>query len=372
MAPLIHALNDSKAFTVTVCVTAQHRQMLDSVLKLFMITPEFDMNLMGQGQDLCDITSRVLLGMRSVLSEVSPDLVVVHGDTTSALAAAMGAFYANIPVAHVEAGLRTHNLRSPFPEEFNRQVISKLASLHFAPTVGSRENLIREGVEHRYVYVTGNTVIDALQWITNRIQRDPAFAAQIKRGLDEVLRFNWEDSKFILITAHRRENFGLGFVGICEAIRSLSGRYPSVHFIYPVHMNPNVQDPVLKHLSDLPNVHLIPPLDYEAFAYLLELSHIVLTDSGGLQEEAPSLGKPVLVMRETTERPEALAAGTVRLVGTDSATIIENVVELLDNQVSYTGMARAINPYGDGHASSRILQAFRAFSARHHLTDLSH
>jgi len=358
MAPLVHALKASKTLETIVCVTAQHRQMLDQVLDLFQITPDIDLNLMRAGQDLSDVTSRVLLGMRDVLKAQKPDAVLVHGDTTTALATAMAGFYEGVPVGHVEAGLRTHNIHAPFPEEFNRQVISKVAHWHFAPTALSKDNLISEGVNDKSITVTGNTVIDALQWVTKRIDQDAIRKLQLDEQLRAELSFEWTAQRFVLITGHRRENFGDGFLHICQAIRDLAQTHPATHFVYPVHLNPNVQEPVYRLLKDLKNVHLIAPLDYEPFAYLLRHSYLVLTDSGGIQEEAPSLGKPVLVMRETTERPEAVEAGTVRLVGSNTKSIIDNVTDLLNNRQHYDAMAKAHNPYGDGKACQRIVELF--------------
>lgn len=361
MAPLYHALKHlPDEFMTLACVTAQHRQMLDQVLKVFGITPDIDLNVMRQGQDLFDVTASVLLGMRGVLREHAPDALLVHGDTTTTLASAMAAFYQGVPVGHVEAGLRTHDVHAPFPEEFNRQVTTKVARWHFAPTPLSSDNLLAERVDPARITITGNTVIDALHWILARIHDDHALRDALDAGLDGCLPFDWRSRRFVLITGHRRENFGDGFVQICEALRSLAGTHPGVHFVYPVHLNPNVQAPVNEILSGVSNVHLIDPLDYEPFVRLLAHSYLVLTDSGGIQEEAPSLGKPVLVMREVTERPEAVAAGTVRLVGASRQRIIDNVSELLNNPISYAAMARAHNPYGDGMASARIIAALRA------------
>ena len=360
MAPLYHALKAlSDEFETQLCVTAQHRQMLDQVLKVFEITPDIDLNLMKPGQDLFDVTTGVLHGMRDVLQAHKPDALLVHGDTSTTLAAAMAGFYLGVPVGHVEAGLRTHDLQAPFPEEFNRQVASKLTKWHFAPTDFSRQNLLAERVPEASITVTGNTVIDALFWVLNRIDADAQRSQAIAAFLSAQLKFDWRNQRFVLMTGHRRENFGDGFLQICHALKDLAARYPSVQFVYPVHLNPNVQQPVNAILADLSNVHLIAPLDYEPFVYLLKHSHIVLTDSGGIQEEAPSLGKPVLVMRDVTERPEAIEAGTVRLVGADRSRIVANVAELLDNQASYTAMSRAHNPYGDGKACARIVSALR-------------
>jgi UDP-N-acetylglucosamine 2-epimerase (non-hydrolysing) len=361
MAPLYHALKaDQIHFDTRICVTAQHRQMLDQVLRVFEIEPDTDLNLMKPGQDLSDVTSSVLLGMRSVLqSENRPDVLLVHGDTTTSMVSAMAAFYAGVPVGHVEAGLRTHDLRAPFPEEFNRQVTGKLATWHFAPTQTSRANLLAEGVKDAVVSVTGNTVIDALQWVLQRIEANPNRRTSLETLLSEQMPFDWREKRFVLITGHRRENFGDGFLQICEALKELASEHGDVHFVYPVHLNPNVQQPVHTILAGLPNVHLVEPLEYEPFVYLLKHCHLVLTDSGGIQEEAPSLGKPVLVMRDVTERPEAVDAGTVRLVGADRSKIIENVTSLLGDAEQYARMSRAHNPYGDGHACERILQVLR-------------
>ncbi len=360
MAPLYHALKAlPDEFETQLCVTAQHRQMLDQVLKVFEITPDIDLNLMKPGQDLFDVTAGVLHGMRDVLQTHKPDALLVHGDTSTTLAAAMAAFYLSVPVGHVEAGLRTHDLQAPFPEEFNRQVASKLTKWHFAPTAFSRQNLLAERVPETSITVTGNTVIDALFWVLNRIDADTQRSQAIAAFLSAQLNFDWRKQRFVLMTGHRRENFGDGFLQICHALRDLAARYPSVEFVYPVHLNPNVQQPVKAILADLSNVHLIAPLDYEPFVYLLKHSHIVLTDSGGIQEEAPSLGKPVMVMRDVTERPEAIEAGTVRLVGADRSRIVANVAELLDNKASYTAMSRAHNPYGDGKACARIVSVLR-------------
>lgn len=360
MAPLYHSLrampND---FDIQLCVTAQHRDMLDQVLKVFEITPDFDLNLMKAGQDLFDVTASVMTGMRDVLRVHKPDAMLVHGDTTTALAAAMAGFYLGVPVGHVEAGLRTHNLQAPYPEEFNRQVVSKLSRWHFAPTVLSRQNLLDERVPENAISVTGNTVIDALFWMLGRIDADLHRRITLDEFLSKQLNFEWQSQKFVLITGHRRENFGDGFIHICSSLQDLARRYPEMHFVYPVHLNPNVKVPVNEMLENLTNVHLIAPLGYEPFVYLLKHSHLVLTDSGGIQEEAPSLGKPVLVMRDVTERPEAVAAGTVRLVGADRDRIVANVVELLDNEASYEMMSRSYNPYGDGKACARIISVLK-------------
>jgi len=309
---------------------------------------------MQANQDLADITSRALIGLRDSFRTVQPDAVLVHGDTTTALAATMASFYAGIPVGHVEAGLRTHDIHSPFPEEFNRQVISKVAHWHFAPTNISQKNLLEEGVAAETIHVTGNTVIDALLWTLDRLSSGQEHGDQSKRLLDQRLPFDWQKNRFILMTGHRRENFGSGFIHICDAVRTLAQRYPDVHLVYPVHLNPNVREPVLSRLGDLPNVHLLDPLQYEPFSLLLKYCYFVLTDSGGIQEEAPSLGKPVLVMRQTTERPEAVEAGTVELVGTDVEHIVRACARLIDDPAHYKKMSEAHNPYGDGQAAKRI------------------
>ena len=360
MAPLVHGLKrHSDEFSTLVCVTAQHRQMLDQVLKVFDIRPDIDLDLMIPGQDLFDVTSSVLLAMRKVLQEHQPDLLLVHGDTTTTLASAMAAFYQSIPIGHIEAGLRTYDLQAPFPEEFNRQVASKLTRFHFAPTNLSKANLLSEKVEDSCITVTGNTVIDALFWVLDRIDGDPKLKQAISGILDSQLPFNWIHQRYVLITGHRRENFGEGFLQICHALKELASRFPDVHFVYPVHLNPNVQEPVNSILNNLPNIHLTAPLEYEPFVYLLKHCFLVLTDSGGIQEEAPSLGKPVLVMRDVTERPEAVTAGTVRLVGANRKLIVNTVVELLENDSAYQLMAMAHNPYGDGKACERIINVLR-------------
>jgi UDP-N-acetylglucosamine 2-epimerase (non-hydrolysing) len=359
MAPLYHALRECSDFRTMVCVTAQHRQMLDQVLKTFEVNPDIDLDLMKPGQDLSDVTAAVLLGMRDVFRQYRPDILLVHGDTTTTLATAMAAFYEGLPVGHVEAGLRTYDVFSPFPEEFNRQVASKVARWHFEPTLSSKQNLQSENVKDEKINVTGNTVIDALYWVLDRIEANPQRRNAIEDFISVRLPFLWKETRFVLITGHRRENFGDGFLEICEGIKELAKRYPLVHFVYPVHLNPNVQHPVKAILVHLDNVHLIDPLDYEPFIYLLKYSYFILTDSGGIQEEAPSLGKPVLVMREVTERPEAIEAGTVRLVGANRKRIVQNVCELLDNEESYRLMSRAHNPYGDGKACERIIEVLR-------------
>jgi UDP-N-acetylglucosamine 2-epimerase (non-hydrolysing) len=372
MAPLVKQFQlEPEHFRTIVCVTAQHREMLDQVLSLFDIKPDYDLNIMKKGQDLYDITSRVLLGMRDILEKEKPDLVLVHGDTTTSTSSALAAFYQQIPVGHIEAGLRTHNIYSPWPEEMNRQITSRIATYHFAPTELSRQNLLAESISDEKIFVVGNTVIDALHTVLKKIKEKDSIKDEIHATLDNEgilnpLLESWQQSKrkLILITGHRRENFGEGFMHICRAIRTLAERYPLIDFVYPMHLNPNVRKPVSEILGDahqatLPNIYLIEPLDYLPFVYMMNLSTIVLTDSGGIQEEAPGLGKPVLVMRDTTERPEAVKAGTVKLVGTDYNTIIESLTALLDNQDIYANMSKAANPYGDGKSSERIVDILR-------------
>lgn len=360
MAPVYQALKQRKnEFETIVCVTAQHREMLDQVLSLFKIKVDIDLDLMNVGQDLFDITASVLLGMRNVLKSQQPDKVMVHGDTTTAFATALACFYNNTPVWHVEAGLRTYNLRAPFPEEYNRQLVSKLAEIHFAPTKMARENLLAEGIKEDSIIVTGNTVIDALFFMLELIKNNEDKKSSIIKELNRHLPFDWMKDQFILITGHRRENFGDRFREICLALRELTLRHPNVQFVYPVHLNPSVQEPVNRILKNINNMHLIPPLGYETFSYLLNHCHFVVTDSGGIQEEAPSLAKPVLVLREVTERPEAVAAGTVILVGSDKSAIIENISKLLEDEHFYSQMAIAHNPYGDGNASRRILEMLK-------------
>ncbi len=362
MAPLVNEFKQRKSkFETLVCVTGQHRQMLDQVLSLFQITPDFDLNIMKPHQDLYDITACILLGMRDVLKIVTPDVVFVHGDTTTSTAAALAAYYQQIPVAHVEAGLRTGNIYSPFPEEMNRVITGRIATYHFAPTALSKQNLLRESVLEKNIWVTGNTVIDALRWVTNKIETENALNVSLQKELKSLgydTKRIRNGQKLVLITGHRRENFGNGFLNICHAIKELSQKYLDVDFVYPVHLNPNVRKPVNEILADgLNNVFLIEPLQYLPFIFLMEKSYLILTDSGGIQEEAPGLGKPVLVMRDTTERPEAVEAGTVLLVGTDKEKIIVSVSELLENKEKYSQMSEANNPYGDGLASKRIVDA---------------
>ena len=364
MAPLVKEFQKhSETFQTIVCVTGQHREMLDQVLHLFDIKPDYDLNIMKQGQDLYDVTSRVLLGMRDVLKEANPDVVLVHGDTTTSTASALAAFYQQIPVGHVEAGLRTHDIYSPWPEEMNRLITGRIATYHFSPTALSKQNLLDEGISEESIIVTGNTVIDALYMVVDKIKSDKQLGKELETLLREsgydVNRLNGT-RKLVLITGHRRENFGEGFISMCRAIKALTEKYPNVDFVYPMHLNPNVRKPIHEvfgeDLSDLDNMFFIEPLEYLSFIYLMEKSTIVLTDSGGIQEEAPGLGKPVLVMRDTTERPEALEAGTVKLVGTDYDKIVNEVSALLDDREYYDKMSKAVNPYGDGVACHRIIK----------------
>ena len=361
MAPLVKAFKKHpQDFTTLVCVTGQHREMLDQVLHLFDIVPDYDLNIMKQGQDLYDVTARVLVGMRDVLKQAQPDVVLVHGDTTTSTAAALAAFYQQIPVGHVEAGLRTHDIYSPWPEEMNRQITGRIATYHFAPTPLAQENLLKENIPPQHITVTGNTVIDALYAVVEKIQQDQSLSGELTERLQaagyDPLRIG-QGRRLVLITGHRRENFGEGFHNICRAIKTLSEKYPEVDFVYPMHLNPNVRRPIAEVFGQQhgANLFFIEPLEYLEFVFLMEKSTLVLTDSGGIQEEAPGLGKPVLVMRDTTERPEALAAGTVRLVGTDYDRITGEVSRLLDDKTYYESMSRAVNPYGDGHACERIL-----------------
>ena len=364
MAPLVKKLQaNPEEFQTIVCVTGQHREMLDQVLRLFDITPDYDLNIMKPNQDLYDITSRILLGMRDVLREVQPDIVLVHGDTTTSMAAALAAFYQQIPVGHVEAGLRTGNIYSPWPEEMNRLMTGRISTVHFSPTPLAKQNLLQEHVDEAKIVVTGNTVIDALQMVVERLKNDEQLAGEVK---DKVLNMGYdvnrlsEERRLVLITGHRRENFGEGFLNICHAIKNLSEKYPNVDFVYPMHLNPNVRKPVLEILGEgADNVFLIEPLDYLPFVYMMQHSTLILTDSGGVQEEAPGLGKPVLVMRDTTERPEAVEAGTVLLVGTNREKIEQGVSMLLDDADCYRRMSEAVNPYGDGLACNRIVDRLR-------------
>lgn len=370
MAPLVKEFQkDESGFTTIVCVTGQHRVMLDEVLRIFEIQPDYDLNIMQQGQDLYDVTSRVLTGMRSVFKEVKPDIVLVHGDTTTSTAAALAAYYQQIPVGHVEAGLRTRNIYSPWPEEVNRQITGRIATYHFAPTPLSERNLLEEKV-HGEIFVTGNTVIDALHMVVDRLKNDNTLAVQqedlLRKVGYDVKRLTDNKKRLVLITGHRRENFGNGFISMVTAIKILSEKYSDVDFVYPMHLNPNVRKPIHKvfgeDLTNLGNIFFIEPLQYLEFIYLMEKAYIVLTDSGGIQEEAPSLGKPVLVMRDTTERPEAIMAGTVKLIGTKYELIVKTVSGLLDNERAYQQMSKSINPYGDGKASKRIIEALLRFT----------
>jgi UDP-N-acetylglucosamine 2-epimerase (non-hydrolysing) len=355
MAPLVMRLRKSKLVDLRVCVTGQHRQMLDQVLDLFEITPEYDLNLMRPDQGLNELTVNILKGVDTILSDYKPDWVFVHGDTTSAMAASLAAYYRQIKVAHVEAGLRTQDIYSPWPEEANRQIIGRLASLHFAPSKGARDDLIKENIPANQIYVTGNTVIDALLDISQKIDLD----IKLSNAMADTFPFLDSNKKLILVTGHRRESFGLGFESICEALKEIALE-PDVQIVYPVHLNPNVQEPVYRILSGISNIHLVPPQEYVPFVYLMKSSYLILTDSGGIQEEAPSLGKPVLVMRESTERPEAVLAGTVRLVGADKKRIVSEVLRLLRSRKFYEEMAFSHNPYGDGLASDRILTYIEA------------
>ncbi|MCP1439104.1 UDP-N-acetylglucosamine 2-epimerase (non-hydrolyzing) [Erwinia persicina] len=355
MAPLVHALAQDGEIDARLCVTAQHREMLDQVLQLFAIVPDYDLNIMRPGQGLTEITSRILEGLKGVFTEFRPDVVLVHGDTTTTFAASLAAFYHRIPVGHVEAGLRTGDLYSPWPEEANRTLTGHLATWHFPPTETARQNLLRENLPAARMFVTGNTVIDALFWVRDRVLSDE----QLRNGLATRYPFLEADKKLILVTGHRRESFGDGFERICSALADIARRHPEAQIVYPVHLNPNVSEPVNRILSDIDNVVLIEPQEYLPFVWLMDRAWLILTDSGGIQEEAPSLGKPVLVMRDTTERPEAVDAGTVRLVGTDTQKIVREVTRLLTDEEAYQSMSRAHNPYGDGLACERIVQALK-------------
>lgn len=354
MAPLVKAFEKESLIQSKVCVTAQHREMLDQVLAMFDITPDYDLNIMQPGQDLFDVTSNVLLGMKGVLSDFNPDLVLVHGDTTTTCASSLAAFYNKIKVGHVEAGLRTGDIYSPWPEEANRQITGVLANYHFAPTTTSEKNLLKENKNKDNIIVTGNTVIDALFLALDKIENHPQLKNKIIESINTQYQLN-DTKKLILVTGHRRENFGQGFINICQALKTLALNNPDVDIVYPVHLNPNVQKPVKEILSNVDNVYLIEPLQYESFIYMMDKAYFIITDSGGVQEEAPSLGKPVLVMRDATERPEAVKAGTVKLVGTHSQIIIEEAQKLLDDKTEYDRMSKAHNPYGDGKACERIL-----------------
>ena len=359
MAPLVKALQkDTEHFETRVCVTAQHRQMLDQVLEVFGITPEYELNIMAPNQDLYDITAKVLMGLREVLKDFRPDTVLVHGDTTTSMAASLAAFYMQIPVGHVEAGLRTYNMLSPWPEEMNRQVTDRICTYYFAPTEQSKKNLLQENIDEKKIFITGNTVIDALLMAVDIISSTPGMEEKIAKEFQEK-GYTVGNREYILVTGHRRENFGEGFLHICKAIKELAALHPDMDIVYPVHLNPNVQKPVYELLSGVDNVYLISPLDYLPFIYAMQHSTLLLTDSGGVQEEAPSLGKPVLVMRDTTERPEAVEAGTVKLVGTDAEAIVSNVTALLQDKEMYKRMSETHNPYGDGQACERIIAALR-------------
>ena len=367
MAPLAQEFRKHPdQYETLVCVTGQHREMLDQVLNIFGIVPNYDLNIMKPGQDLYDVTARILSGMRDILTRTQPDVLLVHGDTTTSMAVALAAFYQQIPVGHVEAGLRTHNIYSPWPEEMNRQITGRIATYHFSPTPLSRENLLREGIDKSRILVTGNTVIDALYAVVNKMKDDVPLQLSLGKelkaaGYDTGRLVTEEGRRLVLITGHRRENFGDGFLHICRAIKMLSEKYPDVDFVYPMHLNPNVRKPIKEIFGEncQSNLFFIEPLEYLSFVYLMEKSHIVLTDSGGIQEEAPGLGKPVLVMRDTTERPEALEAGTVKLVGTDYDKIVSEVSSLLDDAQYYEKMSQAVNPYGDGKACERIVNSFQ-------------
>jgi UDP-N-acetylglucosamine 2-epimerase (non-hydrolysing) len=355
MAPLVKAFENEPTIKSKVCVTAQHREMLDQVLDMFDIKPDYDLNIMKPGQDLFDVTSNVLLGLKDVLNDFNPDIVLVHGDTTTTSASSLAAFYSKVKVGHVEAGLRTGDLYSPWPEEANRQITGVLANYHFAPTTTSQDNLLRENKDPKNIIVTGNTVIDALFLALDKIEKNETLKNQIVEKINTEYKLS-DDKKIILVTGHRRENHGQGFINICEALKTIAVNNPDIDIVYPVHLNPNVQKPVNEILSDISNVYLINPLQYESFIYLMNKSYFIITDSGGVQEEAPSLGKPVLVMRDTTERPEALEAGTVKLVGTNPKIIIDEAQKLLDNEEEYERMSKSHNPYGDGKACERIVE----------------
>lgn len=361
LAPLVHALKiDKQNFDVKVCITSQHREMLDQVLKIFKIKPDIDLNLMKKNQCLSNLTSLILKRMKNVFIKYKPDVVLVHGDTTTTLASSMAAFYKSIPVGHVEAGLRTYDLKAPFPEEFNRQITSKVAKWHFAPTKLSKKNLLLESINSSDILVTGNTVIDALYWILKQIDKNIVYKNNLIKKLNKVLKFNFLKDKYILVTAHRRENFGDDFFQICSAISELALNYPNVHFVYPVHLNPNILKPAIKILKGKKNIHLIKPQEYVSFVFLMKKSYFILTDSGGIQEEAPCLGKPVLLMRDITERPEGIKSGTVKLVGSNYNNIIKGVSKLLNNKKYYKTISLSQNPFGDGLACKRILATLRS------------
>lgn len=355
MAPLVKAFKNNNNFDTRVCVTAQHRQMLDQVLEIFEIVPEYDLNIMKAGQDLYDITANVLVGIRDVLTDFEPDVVFVHGDTSTTFSTSLAAYYAKVKVGHIEAGLRTYDIYSPWPEEGNRQLTGVLANYHFAPTAQSQQNLLTEGKDKNNIFVTGNTVIDALMYVVHRIDNQPELKQKIRAKISAQYPLETQ-RKVILVTGHRRENFGQGFINICEGLKQIALNNPEIDIVYPVHLNPNVQRPVNEILSNIANIYLIDPLQYEEFIYLMSQAYFIITDSGGIQEEAPSLGKPVLVMRDTTERPEAVVAGTVKLVGCDQTVLVREAEKLLNDQNEYEMMSRAHNPYGDGKACERIVQ----------------
>ncbi|MCV3480626.1 non-hydrolyzing UDP-N-acetylglucosamine 2-epimerase [Campylobacter sp. CNRCH_2014_0184h] len=355
MAPLVKIMESRNDVDFKICVTAQHRQMLDQILDVFDIKPDYDLNIMSENQDLYDITFKILCGMKNILNDYRPDVVLVHGDTTTASATALAAFYQKIKVAHVEAGLRTYNLYNPWPEEANRQIVGVLSDIHFTPTSKSAENLIKEGKDEKNILVTGNTVVDALFYMVEKIKNNIVFKTKILSFIENDYKIS-DNRKFILVTGHRRENFGEGFLQICEALKTIAINNPNIDIIYPVHLNPNVQKPVKSILSDIANIYLINPLRYEEFVYLMSNCYFIITDSGGIQEEAPSLGKPVLVMRETTERPEAVEAETVKLVGTCKSSIVKAAQELIDDEDEYNKMSKASNPYGDGKACEKIIE----------------
>ncbi|MEO1958400.1 MAG: UDP-N-acetylglucosamine 2-epimerase (non-hydrolyzing) [Nautiliaceae bacterium] len=354
MAPVIKKLKEKNIFDVKICVTAQHREMLDKVLKILEIIPDYDLNIMKKNQDLYDITSNILLNLKDVFDDFKPDLIMVHGDTTTTFSASLAAFYQKIDIAHIEAGLRSGNIYSPYPEEANRKMTSVLVKYHFAPTLKAKENLLKEGVSEKNIIVTGNTVIDSLLWVVKKIEND----SKLKEKILKRLNFSF-DSKFILVTGHRRENFGRGFLNICEALKEITLKHKDINIVYPVHLNPNVREPVNKILKGIENIRLIEPLNYLEFVYLMKKSYLILTDSGGVQEEAPSLNKPVLVMKDTTERPEGIEAGCLKLVGTDKEKIIKEVEKLLNDKNEYEKMSKCKNPYGDGKASDRIVKFLR-------------
>ncbi|MDC0435821.1 UDP-N-acetylglucosamine 2-epimerase (non-hydrolyzing) [Pelagibacteraceae bacterium] len=362
MAPVFNALKAKpQKFELKICVTSQHRRMLDQVLKIFKIKPDIDLNIMKKNQCLTNLTALILKKMKKIFKKYKPDVVLVHGDTTTSLATSVAAFYHSIPVGHVEAGLRTYNLKAPFPEEFNRQITSKIAHWHFTPTILSKKNLLSEGINETAITVTGNTVIDALYWVLNQIDQNTVYKNNLIVKLKKILKFNFIKDQYILITAHRRENFGNGFLQICSALRQLAKNYPNVHFVYPVHLNPNVLIPVTKILGKIKNIHLIKPQEYVSFVFLMKHAYFILSDSGGIQEEAPSLGKPVLLMRDLTERPEGVKSGTTKLIGSNQSVIVKAVSKILDDKKYYKSISISKNPYGDGLASKRIVNVLSKF-----------